>query len=185
MTIRWFVFFAIIMCFQAGCASLPVGTPIAQVEIPELESDKSRVFFYYHEHYGIASGSPELVRIASDDNGLLKSLVVLNYVGDCSYVDLEPGDYKIRVVSSSAGGAFWGTKQHDIDVSLDAGETYYIQVAYYGKRYIGPPTLPWGLGLKGILLILMDTKQGQADLSKCRFIEREETLKIMRKLNGD
>lgn len=179
MTIRWFVFYVIILCLQAGCAGLPVGTPIAQVDIPKLDSGRSRVFFYYHEHYGRASGSPELVRIASDDNGLLKSLVVLNFVGDCSYVDLVPGDYKFRIVGSTAGGEFWGTRQHAIDVSLDIGNTYYVQVAYYVKRY--PP-----LGLpKGINLVVMDTEQGQADLSQCRFIEREETLKLMGKLNGD
>jgi hypothetical protein len=188
MAIRRFVSFAIMMCLQAGCGSLPVGTPIAQVEIPELESGKSRVFFYYHEPYGPAVGSPQLVRMASDDSGLLKSLVVLNHVGDCSYVDLMPGAYKIRVVGSTAGGAFWWTKQHAVDISLDAGSTYYVQVAWYVKSTGAPYDLliygPWNLP-KGIALIPMDPGQGQADLARCRFIEREETLKLVGKLNGD
>jgi hypothetical protein len=176
----WFKRFAFIMfifCLQVSYGCLPTGTPFGQVDIPKLDSSRSRVFFYY------SKAAPELVRIASDDNGLLKSLVVLNHQNECSYVDLDPGDYKIRVVGSTAGGEFWRTKEHAIYVSFDSGKTYYVQVAWYSV----PPKLFDNVFKirKGINLILMDAEEGQADVSKCLYVDREEALKWMGKLNGD
>jgi hypothetical protein len=152
----------------AGCAGLPVGKPISQIDIPEIDSAKSRVFF----HFGKAG--PQMVRIVSEKNGNLKTLGLFNHRNECTYVDLMPGDYKFRVASSSAGGGFWMVDMPVTNVSLSPGETYYIQVAWNYDMTFGYITN------KRFNLILLDPEQGKAEIQECFYVG-EENINLLRK----
>lgn len=138
-----------------GCAhQKKVYIPLSKVTIPSLDKAKSRIFFH---RGGQLNVNGFWARVINADNNEL--VVAQLYHNDCTYSDINPGNYKFRADFNSSGSNKLVT-----EISVEPGKTYYMMWLWVSdRRYleIGPE--------RGAHLLHLKPEQGEKVFSSCNY----------------
>lgn len=122
--------FALVMVVVTltGCAATGPKYSEHQADMPALDQDTARVFFFRNSKFASSGGDAEI--FVNDEK-----------VGECAdgayfYVDTAPGLAKIRAENAGAYGT------HVIEKQLEGGTEYYIEVVV-NETYVYSGSLPF------------------------------------------